>query len=120
MMYQGEAEILYPSHVTPSLRSLRGQVWRQLIDNVLSHADDSDVALAFSLMMIRLGGCMTCTADSYRAMRGCASCAYQTIRRYKGSDEQLVSVFEEARRDIVDSRETGNRLLSEQASSKVQ
>lgn len=119
MMYQSDAEILYPSHVTPSLRDIRGDAWSQLVDHVLSSPETDESSLAFTLMMIRLDGCLTCHADSYRAMRGCAACAQQTIRRYKGTDEQLVSAFEEARRDILLWRERGEVPLSERMPSEV-
>jgi len=59
------------------------------------------LAFAFGLMMIRLDGCLTCHADSYRAMRGCTTCAQQTIARFKGSDEELLQRFEWARRDVL-------------------
>jgi hypothetical protein len=120
MMYQSDAEILYPSHVTLSLRDMRGETWRQLVDLVLSRPAEDDVVLAFSLMMVRLDGCLTCHADSYRALRGCALCAQQTIRRYRGTDEQLLAAFEEAQRDIAHWRETGEVPLSEQWPSGVQ
>ena len=119
-MYQSDAEIMYPNHVTPSLREMRSEAWRQLIDKVLASPESDDVTLAFSLMMIRLDGCLTCHADSYRAMRGCASCAQQTIRRYKGTDEQLIVAFEEARCDIARWRETGEVPFSERLSSEIQ
>ena len=88
-MYQSDAEIMYPNRVTPALRDLRGEAWQRLVANVLSRTESDDATLAFTLMMIRLDGCLTCHADSYRAMRGCALCAQHTIERYKGTDEQL-------------------------------
>jgi hypothetical protein len=43
---------------------------------------------------------MACETDSYRAMRGCASCALQTLRRYKGDDQELIEFFEQALGDV--------------------
>ncbi len=72
-----------------------------MVDAVLAK-DPSDVDnLAFVLMMIRLGGCSSCQADSFRALRGCTQCAYQTIRRYRGVDQDLIQLFDEARKDIM-------------------
>jgi hypothetical protein len=51
-------------------------------------------------MMVRLGGCIGCNADSYRAMRGCTACARQTIRRYKNSDQDLVELFNQSYREM--------------------
>ena len=119
-MYQSDAEILYPSRVTPKLRNIRGRQWQKLVQRVLSHPVGDDKSLAFGLMMIRLDGCLTCHADNYRAMRGCTACAYQTIERYKGSDSDLVAAFDEALEDVTLWRQTGKMPFSEQLPLKVQ
>ncbi len=93
-------ELLYPHHVTPRLRDMRGAEWRALIDRVMSLPESHEEVLAFCLMMIRLNGCMACETDSYRAMRGCESCTAQTLRRYKGPDRDLIRVYEQALNDI--------------------
>jgi len=113
MMYQNDAEILFPARVVPLLRNLRGPEWQRLIDEIMRHAPGSEEEQAFSLMMIRLDGCLTCHADSYRAMRGCTLCAQQTITRFKGSDTDLVAAYEQAHRDLDHWRQTGEIPLSE-------
>ncbi len=70
------------------------------MEHVSSLAEDHLESLAFSLLMIRLDGCMGCETDSYRAMRGCAPCALQTLRRYKGPDEELFQRYRKALEDI--------------------
>jgi radical SAM superfamily enzyme len=50
--------------------------------------------------MVRLGGCVSCNADSFRAMRGCTQCARQTVRRFRGTDQDLVEQFNEAKADV--------------------
>jgi hypothetical protein len=55
--------------------------------------DTHEDVLAFMLMMVRLDGCMCCETDSYRAMRGCGACAHQTLRRFKGTDDELMEMF---------------------------
>jgi hypothetical protein len=120
MMYQSDAEILYPNRVTSTLRKLRGEVWQRLVENVLSQPESDAATLAFTLMMIRLDGCLTCHADSYRAMRGCASCAQHTIERYKGTDEQLLTAFQQAQSDILRWHQTGEVPLSEQLPQEIQ
>lgn len=107
MMYQNDAEILFPARVIPSLRNLRGPEWQQLIDCILQLEDGSLEEQAFTLMMVRLDGCLTCHADSYRAMRGCTLCAQQTIARFKGSDHDLIIAFEQSKADILRWHETG-------------
>ncbi|HEC24373.1 MAG TPA: hypothetical protein ENI95_15825 [Chloroflexi bacterium] len=102
MMYQNkDTEILFPARVIPALRDLRGEEWRQFVDRVLSGPPASLERQAFSLMMIRLGGCLTCHPDNYRAMKGCTLCGQQTIRRFKGSDAELIALFRQARADMV-------------------
>lgn len=107
MLYQSDAEMIFPPRVIPSLRNLRGEAWKTLIDQVLSQPESAPDVLAFSLMMIRLNACMSCHSDSYRAIRGCTGCAQQTVMRYKGSDGDLIAQWQTARRDIVTYLTTG-------------
>lgn len=93
-------ELLFPRHVIPSLRNLRGESWANLVDRVTSREEDHEDNMAFMLMMIRLNGCVVCETDSYRAMRGCLGCAVQVIRRYKGTDAELLAGFEQALNDV--------------------
>ncbi len=93
-------ELLFPNYVIPVLRDMRGPEWRDLIDRVADLADDDPEKLAFVLMMMRLNGCLDCETDSYRAMRGCALCAAQTLRRFGGSDDDLLDAYGEALDDV--------------------
>ncbi len=95
-------ELLFPHHVIPSLKKLRGPEWRALVERVLSLPETHEETLAFMLMMIRLNGCMACETDSYRAMKGCAACALQTLRRYKGDDAELLEQYRQALDDVRD------------------
>ena len=92
-MFNSDTELLFPSRVIGSLRTLRGEVWSHLIDEVTARASESSECAAFVLMMVRLGGCITCNADSFRAMRGCTQCAHQTVHRLRSSDEELVELY---------------------------
>ena len=99
-MYNTDTDLLFPPRVIPSLRGLRSEPWRRLVDEVLA-CDSLDLdRLAFVLMLIRLGGCTSCHADSFRALRGCTHCANQTVRRFRGSDQELITLFQEARVEI--------------------
>lgn len=93
-------ELLFPHHVIPVLKKLRGAQWQALVERVLTLPEYHEETLAFMLMMMRLNGCVSCETDSYRAMRGCAACAIQTLRRYKGDDDELLDTFEQALMDI--------------------
>ena len=87
-------EILFPHYVIPALRGERGGKWAQLIDRVAGKAETSVEVIALMSVMIELNGCMPCETDSFRAMRGCGACARQTLRRYKGSDDDLIALYE--------------------------
>jgi hypothetical protein len=95
-MYQADTEILFPMRVTPHLRDLRGGEWRELVDTICASPEDSLACLAFSLMIIRLASCLSCHTHSYRAMRGCTNCAMHAIRRFDGTDTELVNLYQEA------------------------
>jgi hypothetical protein len=93
-------EIFFPHSAISALRKLRGPEWRELVEHILKLPETHEETLAFMLMMIRLNGCMLCETDSYRAMRGCAACAQQTLRRFKGEDEELLRLYQAALNDI--------------------
>lgn len=95
-----ENEILFPPYAVPQLKDTRGDVWRDLVERVTRLPEDHPESLAFSLLIIRLDGCLSCETDSYRAMRGCVACAQQTLRRFKGPDEDLVERFNKALKDV--------------------
>lgn len=107
MLYQNDAEMLFPNRVIPALRNLRGCDWSTLIDQVCAQPESEADVLAFSLMMIRLNSCMTCHSDSYRALRGCTQCALHTVSRFKGTDRELIERWQVARADIVTYLTTG-------------
>ena len=93
-------ELLFTPHLIPKLRDLRGEEWRQLIDSLSPLPEDHPDALAFSIMMVRLNSCLTCEMDSYRAQRGCALCARQTVLSFKGTDRQLIRRYEKSKGEI--------------------
>jgi hypothetical protein len=95
-----DSEILFPSRCIPQLRDLRGPKWAELVDHVATLPDGHEDVLGFSLMMIRLGSCLTCDLDSYRASLGCCTCARRSVGGFKGSDKELIRQFEETREEV--------------------
>ncbi len=96
-----ESEILFPARSIIDLRTARnGESWMQLIDRLSSLPETHQDVLAFSLMMIRLGNCLTCDLDSYRASLGCSQCARRTVQSFKGKDDKLIDKMEEARHEL--------------------
>lgn len=103
-MYNSDTELLFPARVIPELRDLRNKPWRELVDRVVDSGPDDVDQLAFVLMMVEVDGCMSCNADSFRAMRGCTQCALQNVRRFRGPDSELIKLFNRSRREL--SKET--------------
>ena len=99
-MFHPDTEILFPLRVIPSLASVRGEIWHELVRRVIATESGEVEHLGFSLMMVRLNGCVACNADSFRAMRGCTLCAELALRRFRGTDSDLLKQFEEACRDV--------------------
>ena len=93
-------ELMFPHHVIPALRDLRGPEWHTLVNRVCALPESHEESLAFVLMMARLNGCMACETDSYRAMRGCDACSIQTLRRFKGHDSDLLANYQQALIDV--------------------
>ena len=82
-MYNSDTEVLFPVRAIPSLKGLRGLKWDELIEHIVNDANEQE-KLAFVLTIVRLAGCNSCNADSFKAMRGCTKCAQQSIRRFRG------------------------------------
>jgi hypothetical protein len=97
-----QTEILFPPRLIPQLREACGPEWRRLVDRVSGLEEAHPEVLAFTLTMIRLDGCLECETDSYRAMRGCAACALQTLRRYRHNEKELIRQFKAALKDVHD------------------
>jgi len=95
-----KAELLFPPRLIGQLRNLRGPEWADLVDRATGVPETDLDSLAFTLMMIRLDSCIKCHEGSFRYMRGCQLCATQTVVQFKGPDEELVALYEKARRDV--------------------
>lgn len=108
-----KAELLFPPRLIGSLRSLRGPEWAALVDRVAKLPETDPDSLAFSLMMIRLDGCVKCHEGSFKYMRGCQLCATQTIMQFKGTDADLLALYRKARRDI-DAYLAGEPVIEEE------
>jgi hypothetical protein len=93
-------ELFFPIRVIPALVDLRGGEWRELANTIAQPGTSLTDQMSFVLMMVRLAGCVSCNSDSYRAMRGCAQCACQVIRRFKGDDLQFAALLNQARLDV--------------------
>ena len=95
-----KAELLFPAHLIPSLRELRGPEWQELVDRVAALPETHTDSLAFVLMMIELDGCLKCNSNNYKFLRGCFLCATQTVQSYKGSDSDLLELYQRAKQEL--------------------
>jgi hypothetical protein len=112
-MYNPDTEILFPLRILQQLKGLRGDEWSELVDRVDASAASKAEKAAFVLMMVRMGGCVSCNSDSFRAMRGCTVCARQTVRRFKGGDHDLVEQHRQLQKEV-------EQFLKKQASSQAE
>ena len=95
-----DSEILFPPRCIQQLRDLRGPKWQTLIRDISRLPSNHEEVLAFGLMMVRLGSCLTCDLDSYRASLGCCTCARRTISGFKGDDVSLLELFEKSLAEV--------------------
>jgi hypothetical protein len=99
-MQNSDTDLLFPMRVIPHLKNLRDSEWQALIDDVIKNDGDPISQMAFVMMMVGMGGCQTCNTHSFRAMRGCTQCGQQTIRRFRGTDSELIENFNNARIEV--------------------
>jgi hypothetical protein len=104
-----KAELLFPAHLIPSLRDLRGEEWRELVDRVAALPETHPDSLAFVLLMIELDGCLKCNSNNYKFLRGCYLCATQTVQSYKGTDTDLLDLYQRARKELSANLQQGLR-----------
>jgi hypothetical protein len=100
-----DSNLIFPLRLVPALLDSRGEEWQCLVRQTLDGGADQT---AFVLTIARLAGCSTCHADALRALRGCAQCARQSVNRFRGSDQELVGLYRQANRDVLQFLANGN------------
>ncbi len=95
-----DSEILFPHRAIRGLKHLRGPLWQRLVERVLQLPEDHPDAIAFSFLVMRLADCLHCDMGSYKAYLGCQTCSQRIIAGFKGSDEDLLYLYEQAREDV--------------------
>jgi hypothetical protein len=99
-MHGNSVDLLFPSRAIEFLSKARGDGWESLINKLAGLEPTNPDRIAFVLMMVRIGGCASCQSDSFRAMRGCILCSSTTVKRYKGNDQTLIDMYNEAKVDL--------------------
>ncbi len=100
-MNNPDTDLLFPMRVIPFLTDLRSSNWQKFVAEIDNMPDEDIRKIAFSAMMIKIAGCLGCAADSYRALKGCTQCARLVIKRFKGTDEELLQYYEDSRDDVI-------------------
>lgn len=95
-----ENSIFFSYCAIAALRHTRGEKWQALVEKVLKLPPTHEETLALMFMMVRLNGCLGCETDSFRAMKGCSTCALQTLRRYKGDDDELLAAYDKSLAEV--------------------
>lgn len=113
-MNNPDTEFLFPMRAIGALAEMRGKEWGKIVKKVDTLPQTDEAKIAFSLLMIKLAGCVGCTADSFRAMRGCTQCARLVIKRYKGTDEDLIELYRTTIKDVKTFIEKRNNAISSQ------
>lgn len=96
------AELLFPPRVLPKLGEARGTAWRDLVTAVQGSGPNSPAEAAFVLLMARLNNCTACSTDSFRSSHGCEACSKQSLKHFRGPDEDLVKMFDAANMEVLE------------------
>ncbi len=99
-MFNTDTEMLFPMRVIPSLGDMRGQEWQALIEKLSDEQTEDSEKIALSALIVKLAGCAACNTDSFRAMKGCTQCARLIIKRFKGTDGDLIRSYRECQKEV--------------------
>ena len=99
-MFNSDTDLLFPLRVIPQLGDMRGAEWQRLIERVSDERAEDSEKIAFTYLVVKLAGCAGCNADSFRAMRGCTQCSRQIIKRFKGTDADLLKNYQECQKEV--------------------
>jgi hypothetical protein len=101
-MFNSDTELFFPNRVIPFLGDVRGPEWEKLIKHLTSEEVEDIEQIAFTGLLVKLAGCNVCDADSFRSMRGCTQCARLVVKRYKGSDADLIAQYEQSKSEVTE------------------
>lgn len=97
-----DTELIFPSKVIADLLHERGEAWQELLQKVQKLEEGDPHHAAFIYLMAKINGCHTCSADSFRSLRGCSECSLQNIRRHKASDEKLIKQYDKLLFELIE------------------
>lgn len=97
-----QLDLLFPPGLIPAIVEARGKCWREKIIKDLASNSCFINETALILTMARLVNCAACHANSYRASQGCAYCTSQALRRYQGTDDELLELYGNTKIEVQD------------------
>ncbi|MGB9672928.1 MAG: hypothetical protein ACPL3P_02230 [Anaerolineales bacterium] len=97
-----DTDILFPPRLLEQLTRLRSKTWQDYVQEVVNKPVGDIDRIAFIYFMARLCVCATCQGDSLRAIQGCSKCAQQAIKRFRGTDEELIQQVYSYKQEIYD------------------
>ncbi len=98
---KNRTEFLFAHWAVPFLKDLRGPRWQALVERVGALSSTHPDALAFTLMMVRVNGCVACDTRRFRERGGCAQCARWVLTTLsKEREAGLLARFRAAQKEI--------------------
>jgi len=95
-------DLIFPPRILPELSEARGAEWHNLVSAVLKSGGRSNEETAFVVLMARLNNCAACNTDSFRSSHGCESCSKQALKRFRGTDKELIKMFVVAQSEVIE------------------
>jgi hypothetical protein len=93
-------ELMFPHRAVPALVRVRNGAWQELTEHIADLDESEEESLAFSLMMIKLCGCLKCQPGCFKLSLGCSTCASRAISGFKGPDSALIRRFRKAQEEV--------------------
>jgi len=107
-----KSELFFPPELIGQLGDLRDTEWQQLIERISDKPETDPDSLAFALVIVQLSGCLSCGPGSFRHLKGCLACSRQSVSAFKGSDAELIKMFEDARVQVLEFLEEGKSQIA--------
>ena len=84
---------LYPTYAVQHLRAMKGKGWRRLIDRVARLPVVHPEAIAFTLMIRRLGALIGSKGRMFRMDVECVLDIVELLKRYEGTERDLLDEY---------------------------
>lgn len=96
-----DTELIFPPRLIPFLEDIRGEEWSNYIRQLRDRPVGDLERQAFIYFMAKLTFCATCQGDSLRAVHGCEQCARQALKRFRGTDQELIQQVQVYKQELL-------------------